>query len=389
MSRLWSRSARLLALAALAALPAAALGQNAAPPTDVPAAASAAAGSDIEAFFLTQGAAPPIEVLKLEGAPAGEYWIGVQLEPLPELIVSQLKLERGMVVVQVFDDSPAAKAEFRVNDIILRAGDKDVRGPQDLIAAVNGAKEQELAIVVLRGGSEATLKVTPVKRQAEQFELRVSPETPHATVVKALDELSTKTPHGAVRLLAVRPGGVFAYAAAAGAKLPSNLEVRIEKRGEEPAKIHVRRFQEGEDKTWEVTEDKVGDLPEDIRGHVQQMLGGQGEAAARVHLRLKEQMARAQDQAAQAHAKAQEAQQQMLREYRVKVQPQFRHPVPMPPVAVSPPIGGAPHPDHGIQVKLDAILKKLDQPQGEALERLQKEVEGLRKELDELRQDKK
>ncbi|MEX2027108.1 MAG: PDZ domain-containing protein, partial [Pirellulaceae bacterium] len=214
--------------------------------------------TNIQAFFGTLGGGQPVEIqaIAADAHAAGEHWIGVQLEPLPELLVSQMKLERGMVVVQVIDNSPAAKAELKVNDLILRAGDMDVKGPQDLIAAVNGAKDQELAIVLLRDGSERTVKVTPAKRQAEEFELRVSPETPHATVVKALDELYTKTPHGAVRLLAVRPGGVFAYAAS-GTALPKNLEVRIEKRGEEAAKIHVRRIQDGNDQTWDVTEDKL------------------------------------------------------------------------------------------------------------------------------------
>ncbi len=376
-----------LALACLAALAPFAFAQEAPAPADAPVPArTAEEQGNIKAFFGPLGQPIEVRAVAADVHAASEYWIGVQLEPLPELITSQMKLERGMVVVQVFEDSPAAKAGLKVNDLILRAGGKDVKGPHDLVAAVNDAQEQELAIVVLRGGSETTLKVTPAKRQSEQIELRISAETPHATVVKALDELSKKTPHGAVRLLAVRPGGVFAYAAA-GAALPKNLEVRIEKRGDEPAKVHVRRIHEGNDQTWDVTEDKLEELPEDIRGHVQQMLGG-----GRVQFRMPQVLslpAEANSEAQRAHAEAQRAladaqraQQRMLREYHLKVQPQHRNPAVQGPIA-------PPQPDQGIGAKLDAILKKLDQNQGDALQKVQKQVEELRREVDALRQDKK
>jgi hypothetical protein len=446
MFRSWIHRVHVLAVAGLAALPSAALGQTVAnPPTDVlvglpatapaspdvlffralpaapqqelelaftaqspagqggfvfaaDAAPSAAAGQKADAgpFLFIQGAAPPVEVrsrvVDEAAAPAGEYWIGVQLEPLPEILVSQLKLERGMVVVQVFDDSPAAKAEVKVHDILLRAAGKDVKEPQDLIAAVNDAKENEIEIVALRGGTETTLKVKPAKRQADRQELRFAPETPHAEVVRALDDLYKRTPDGDVRLLAVRPGGVYAYAQAA--RFPDNLEVSIEKRGDQPAKIRVTRIQEGEDQTWEVTEDKLNDLPEDIRGHVQSMLGAHPPAAGgQLRLKLEAAQGHARNQAARAVARATEAQQQTLREYRVRVQPMTPGAAPgaQPPVPMTvklPHAVGA-DPNANIQAKLDAILRKLDHNQGGAIERLDKEVQKLRKELNDLRQEKK
>jgi hypothetical protein len=357
---------------------------------------------DEGAFFLAQaaapGAAPQVRVVQEQVDPkalaGGEFWIGVQLEPLPELVKSQLQLERGMVVVHVFDDSPAAKAEFKINDILLRAGDKDIVGPEDLIHAVNEAKDKELAIRALRGGSETTLKVTPARRQADRIELQVSPETPHAEVVRALEELYKKTPDGDVRLFALRPGGVFAFAQAE--KFPGNLEVTIEKRGDKPATIRVKRIQDGEDKTWEVTEDKIDELPEDVRPHVQQMLGGQVLAAPQhLQLRIEEARARAQDQAAQANAKMREAQQHLdrtLREYKVRVRPMAPGAAPGPAPPVAPPLRITRLPgagDSSIQAKLDEILRKLDQPQSDSLQRLQREVERLRRDLEELRQEKK
>lgn len=449
MSRLWIRRLRCLALVGLAALPIAAFSQDAPsrptdilvparvgePPADVLVVRSAAAAPQetfelavaapqgesqgVFAFipngvlappaatapraqppqlYFTQGAAPPIEVrARLEEAPAGEYWIGVQLEPLPELITSQLKLERGMAVVHVFEDSPAAKAEFKTNDIVLRAGENDIKEPQDLVAAVSDAKEKELSVIVLRSGTETTLKVTPAKRQADHLKVQVSPETPHADVVRALERLYQKAPDGDVRLFAVRPGGVFAYAQEA--KFPSDLEVTIEKHGDQPAKIRVKR----EDKTWETTDDKLGELPEDIRAHVQQLLGGQPPAGRQVlglRLEAARREAGAQMEKAQAQARdAQKRSEETLREYRLRVQPVPPVPagvVPHPQPPVAPPVSAratrvlvGPGGEAGIQAKLDAILKKLDQPQNDALQRLQADVEKLRKQVEDLRQDKK
>jgi hypothetical protein len=433
MNRTWK--SMLLTAAGLLALPLVAWAQVALPVPPAPAAApqppelpqivvgegdgfflqlpAPAPGAGDGAYFLAQAAAPNvIRVRQAQADPdqaGSEYWIGVQLEPMPELVKSQLRLERGMVVVQVFDDSPAAKADFKVNDIILRAGDKDIVQPEDLIHVVGEAKDKQLGIRVLRGGSETTIEVTPAKRQPDRVELHVTPETPHADVVARLEELYKRTPDGDVRLFALRPGGVFAYAGAA--KFPGNLEVTIEKRGDKPATIRVKRIQDGKDQTWEVTEDKIDELPEDIRPHVQQMLGGQALAPPQqLGLRIVEAQARARDQATQAQAQV-EAQKRQLkelfdrtqREYRVRVRPQppgvgafpqppgaapgaaVAPPTPAPPFAVS----RAAAAGDAVQAKLDEILRRLDSPQGDAMKRLEEEVRRLRKDLEELRQEKK
>src|SRR6185436_7849933 len=50
--------------------------------------------------------------------------------------------------------------------------------------------------------------------------------------------------------------------------LPKNMSIRIAKEGNKPAKIYVKK----DDQEWEVTDDKLGDLPEEVRPHVQQFL---------------------------------------------------------------------------------------------------------------------
>ena len=69
------------------------------------------------------------------------------------------------------------------------------------------------------------------------------------------------------KMLFVMPGFVLPDQAK---DFPKNLEVTITKKGEEPAKITVKR---GDDQ-WEVDANSLDKLPEDIRPHVKQMLGG-------------------------------------------------------------------------------------------------------------------
>jgi hypothetical protein len=53
-------------------------------------------------------------------------------------------------------------------------------------------------------------------------------------------------------------------------EFPDDLSIEVKKEGDHPAKIHVKKG----DKEWDVTEDKLGELPDDVRPHVHQFFGG-------------------------------------------------------------------------------------------------------------------
>ena len=58
-------------------------------------------------------------------------------------------------------DSPAAKAGFERHDILLKANDKPLAHPHDLIEVVSEVGEKEMVVDLIRGGKAKTLKVTP------------------------------------------------------------------------------------------------------------------------------------------------------------------------------------------------------------------------------------
>jgi hypothetical protein len=218
-----------------------------------------------------------------EAAPQpGKYWIGIILGELPELARKQLQLEYGIVVEDVVPDSPAAKAEFKAHDVLLRAGEKQLlKQPADILQAVEAAEESELELTVLRAGKEQTIKVTPVKRPEPEFTDVATTLTPGTTIVPegairkledALQQLRGKQLGEKVELVFPRPGIVTTRIETVHpGGVPNNLTLRINKEKGAPAKIFVKQ----DDKEWEVTEDKLGELPENLRIIVERTLGQQ------------------------------------------------------------------------------------------------------------------
>lgn len=330
-------------------------------------------------------------VAEEEGAAVSPYWIGVQLEPLTDILKSHLNLDRGLVAVHVFEDSPAAKGGCKANDIILKAGDKYVKEPGDLLTAVGEAKENEMTITVLRGGKETQLKVKPVKRaeaaraQAKDPQALKQAETEAKEAVQqleaALHAYKLRAMEGtapAVDLVRVQPGIVMSQQAVRK-KIPDDVSIRITKEGNNPTKIWVKR----EGKEWEVTEDKIGDLPEEVRGYVQQLHLGPPPAMA---VRLTQQagdprrtttrlFAQPVPKVSGLHAApatpVPPATSAMSKTYQYRV------------TEAKDPAGS------GAESKLDQILKILGQKEDSSVADLREEVKQLRKELEELRKEKK
>jgi hypothetical protein len=220
-----------------------------------------------------------------EKGDASKYWIGIGIGELSDIVREQLGLEHGLVVDNVLPDSPAIKAGFKKNDILVKAGDKPFAQPADLVNAVEEAKESELAIGVLRGGKEMTIKVTPAKRPDQpQFEARsievpgAAPGALHEEIKRLEEALKALRGHGGEGAGIVIPRPAFVaprhVEVIVKHEFPKDLSISVTKEGDQPAKIHVKRG----DKEWDVTEDKLGELPEDVRPHVHHFFGG-----ARLH----------------------------------------------------------------------------------------------------------
>ena len=335
-----------------------------------------------------------------EGPPS-EYWLGLQIAALPEVVKRQLAVEHGLAVEEVSPDSPAAKAEIKKFDILVKADDKPLMEHGDLLKVVNDSQGKEIVIAIVRGGKDSTVRVAAVKRpQTARVEVK-TPRPEFRVEIKKLEEalenMKNKVGKDGTNLFFPKPAIVaprvelnydYKWNKDATAEFPKDLKVKINKEGTKPAEIHVERG----DKSWDVTEEKLDELPEDIRGHVQQLLGRKGPTAP-AWMNYHNYYGQGRTLHVTPEGKVQG-------EIRIAPHP----PVPpVPPVPAAAPRGPTvPAPpvaaqaaralslrtersDDGGDSKLDAILKKLENIESGTLEKLEKDVQQMRKEIDELR----
>ncbi|MDY0167221.1 MAG: PDZ domain-containing protein [Thermoguttaceae bacterium] len=205
----------------------------------------------------------------------GEFWLGVECYPAPPPLAEQLGISDhgGLVVEQVVPESPAERAGLKRNDVIVRAGEEPVSRIPELVAAVNQAGEGELKLEVIRGGKRREITATPAPRP-RMDRPGAFKEFPGDEDLDRLWQWFGRMGPGEewrrpFRLHFFHPGAILPPGAELHPPLPENLSVTISKKGEEPTKIVVTR----DDDVWELTEQELEDLPDDVRPHVERMLG--------------------------------------------------------------------------------------------------------------------
>jgi hypothetical protein len=206
-----------------------------------------------------------------------EYWLGIGCRPMPPSLRAQLNLpeKQGLLVEAVVPDSPAAKAGIVQHDVLLRASDKPLAEPRDLVRAIEATKQAKLKIDLIHGGKPKTVEATPAKRPEEARRHAGAAPAPAdwETMEKWLREMGpvgeAEGPRPPLRFRFVHPGMIVPPGVAVASSLPAGVSVVISKEGDQPAKIVVRRG----DRKWEVTEKELDKLPADLRPHVERLLG--------------------------------------------------------------------------------------------------------------------
>ena len=233
------------------------------------------------------------ETAPAEADDQASYWIGARFAPLAdfdELVRAQLNLKRALVAVKVVPDGPAQQAGLRKHDVLLRFAGEKVTEIDELVATINDRQDAKVEMVILRGGKEQRLQVTPAQRPEQLEEVIEFPEIEDLRL--RADEIGKRTRerHGegrgfmfkletddededGVTILRIAPRGLFRGIIGGVLSLPKDVDIRIDKSGGQPARIRVKS-DEGE---WEATEGDLDELPEEVRGHVEAFWGAPGE----------------------------------------------------------------------------------------------------------------
>lgn len=249
--------------------------------------------SEVHLFLVEEDGTPGslhprrIEKLKVRTATASEvgYWIGLQFDPASDALRSQLGLaaDQGLVVTEIFPDTPAAKAGFAKHDVVVKIGEDAASDIDKLNAVVQATKgEKELAITIVRGGKQEVIKVTPAKRPGENsFTLGVAPRPGEQDLLlewmpKGLDpEHPMRVEIFNPAVVVGRPGEVKV------GDLPKNMSISISKSGDAPATISVSK----DDQKWDITDKELDKLPPEVREHVERMLRPTPWEARALHVR--------------------------------------------------------------------------------------------------------
>ena len=188
-----------------------------------------------------------------------KYWIGVACTMEGE----------GVSVGEVLPDSPAEKAGLKSGDRILSVDEFAVAELSDLVDAVQ--TDDTIHMKVQRGDETIEVAVTPANRPRDldgprnrwddiHVDERWEDLMPHLRGLMG-DDLED------FDISMIQPGVVIGPA-----EIPSGVSISVRRDGDGPAKISIKR---GDD-SWEVTEDSVGELPEDLQGPARKMLSAVG-----------------------------------------------------------------------------------------------------------------
>ncbi len=206
---------------------------------------------------------------------ASQKWIGVITRPVDPALVTHLGLEDGvgLIVEKVVDNSPAARAQIEPNDILLKANERDITSGRDIVDVANASDTSGFVLTRIHQGKRDSVQVLPEARPARSA-IPWSDSTPDP---QRLRDWIAQLERGNAGDAPVRfrlfnqqfPS--LAYQPFHGSPFPKgNVSIRIQSEDDKPATIEVTK----DGKTWEVTEDALDELPDELRSHVQALLKG-------------------------------------------------------------------------------------------------------------------
>ena len=117
----------------------------------------------------TPAAAPQAPAATTDAPSSESAWLGVATKRLPRIASEHLGLMpgAGLSVEMVVDDSPAATAGIRKDDVLARFDDQKLMLPEQLATLIQSCKPGQVAkLGVIRDGSPLDLTVTLAPRPA-------------------------------------------------------------------------------------------------------------------------------------------------------------------------------------------------------------------------------
>lgn len=145
----------------------------------------------------------------LESGTEERYVLGVQCQEADELLRAHLKLgSKGLVVLEVREETPAAEAGLQKDDILISINDKDLENISHLVEAVSKSDGAPVKLSVLRTGDRQEISVTPRKMQVPTMVVPAGMEVEeiHNLLGKGVPNVGVRRIHAGVLLDGNVPG---------------------------------------------------------------------------------------------------------------------------------------------------------------------------------------
>lgn len=93
--------------------------------------------------------------------------LGVTVSPMSKQLADFFGAseDKGVLIDEVAENTPAAKAGLKAGDVILEIDGKAINNQADLVRAVNAKTEGEVTITILRDKQNQTLRATPESKK--------------------------------------------------------------------------------------------------------------------------------------------------------------------------------------------------------------------------------
>jgi membrane-associated protease RseP (regulator of RpoE activity) len=132
---------------------------------------------------------------------AQKGWLGVYSEELSKPMLVALDIERGVLVTEVAERSPASAAGIEMGDVITAVDGASIESPSDLRRAVRERPGRKVDVVLRRKGQEkrvsATLEARDFGALPGEFEWQGAPLEALRQARKAIREIAPETRKGA------------------------------------------------------------------------------------------------------------------------------------------------------------------------------------------------
>lgn len=113
---------------------------------------------------------------------------------------------KGILINNVNENSPAAKAGLKAGDVIIEIEGKPVANTMDLIRGISEKKEGEVSLTILRNKNRQTVKVTPEKMKEGELPFKVFGQPNGAVRVPAMPKVRVAAPSRVTAPVRVRSG---------------------------------------------------------------------------------------------------------------------------------------------------------------------------------------